>query len=358
MFTKPVDTEEVPDYTTIIKKPMDLETMMMKVDFHKYECARDFLNDIELICQNALEYNPARTSADKQIRHRACSLRDYAYTLIKTEMDSDFEDKCQEIAKKRKERKYRPTEFLPPYIYTPDNRGNNDNIVDEENKEDKSEKLYSSKATHKKRKLRHSWSRGFLKKKRKTNSQSQVEEKVSTSDEPKENDEESKNERREAARETPSAPQGSQSQEHLEKDRVTPDRMLTINCDENTPRRLSASSSLLSPKRSLNDLLSPSELLDNPLDFDDVEEALNETAPAPCSENRVECSQTELEKILDQAVKVTDGSTLITLLDLYNQLNRIVKKYSRTHCRSSLPKQLSDELSRFKGKSSKRNSST
>ncbi|KAJ8930921.1 hypothetical protein NQ314_016234 [Rhamnusium bicolor] len=60
MFTKPVDTEEVPDYTTIIKQPMDLETMMTKVDFHRYECAKDFLNDIELICQNALEYNPAR----------------------------------------------------------------------------------------------------------------------------------------------------------------------------------------------------------------------------------------------------------------------------------------------------------
>lgn len=60
MFTKPVDTEEVPDYTEIIKQPMDLETMMMKVDFHSYECAKDFLNDIDLICQNALEYNPAR----------------------------------------------------------------------------------------------------------------------------------------------------------------------------------------------------------------------------------------------------------------------------------------------------------
>lgn len=60
MFTKPVDTEEVPDYTKIIKQPMDLETMMTKVDFHRYECAKDFLSDIELIVQNALEYNPAR----------------------------------------------------------------------------------------------------------------------------------------------------------------------------------------------------------------------------------------------------------------------------------------------------------
>nr|CAH7737226.1 unnamed protein product [Callosobruchus chinensis] len=354
MFTKPVDTEEVPDYTTIIKKPMDLETMMMKVDFHKYECARDFLNDIELICQNALEYNPARTSADKQIRHRACSLRDYAYTLIKTEMDSDFEDKCQDISKKRKERKYRPTEFLPPYIYTPENLCNNGNIS-EENKEEKSAKFESSKIPHRKRKIRNSWSRGFLTKakRRKFSSQDQIEEKMSTSDEPKENDTESRNEQKDVNSDKPTVPE-----EQLENNRVEPDRMLTINCDYNTPKRPSASSSLLSPKRALSNLLSPSELLDNPLDFDDVEEALNESAPAPCSENRVECSQTELEKALDQVVKVTEGCTLITLLDLYNQLNRIVKRYSRTHCRSSLPKQLSEEISRFKGKSSKRNSST
>lgn len=43
--------------------------------------------------------------ADKQIRHRACTLRDTAYALIKAEMDTDFEEQCQEISKARKERK-------------------------------------------------------------------------------------------------------------------------------------------------------------------------------------------------------------------------------------------------------------
>lgn len=60
MFSKPVDIKEVPDYLSIIKEPMDLETMMTKIDLHKYTCAQDFLNDIELICRNALEYNPDR----------------------------------------------------------------------------------------------------------------------------------------------------------------------------------------------------------------------------------------------------------------------------------------------------------
>ncbi|XP_050677155.1 ATPase family AAA domain-containing protein 2-like [Leptidea sinapis] len=59
-FTKPVDLEEVTDYLDIIQQPMDLETMMTKVDMHKYNCAKEFLDDIDLICANALEYNPDR----------------------------------------------------------------------------------------------------------------------------------------------------------------------------------------------------------------------------------------------------------------------------------------------------------
>jgi ATPase family AAA domain-containing protein 2 len=59
-FTQPVDVEEVTDYLDIIKNPMDLETMMTKIDQHCYESAKDFLTDIEQICANALEYNPDR----------------------------------------------------------------------------------------------------------------------------------------------------------------------------------------------------------------------------------------------------------------------------------------------------------
>ena len=60
MFTRPVDIKEVPDYLDIIRQPMDLETMMTKIDQHAYESAKDFLTDIEQICLNALEYNPDR----------------------------------------------------------------------------------------------------------------------------------------------------------------------------------------------------------------------------------------------------------------------------------------------------------
>ncbi|KAK7081664.1 ATPase AAA domain-containing protein 2, partial [Halocaridina rubra] len=104
MFTKPVDEEEVPDYREIIKEPMDLETMMTKIDQHQYESAQEFLQDIDLICNNALEYNPDRNPEDKIIRHRACTLRDTAYAYIKAEMDTDFEYKCRDIRDGRKKR--------------------------------------------------------------------------------------------------------------------------------------------------------------------------------------------------------------------------------------------------------------
>nr|XP_023012859.1 ATPase family AAA domain-containing protein 2-like [Leptinotarsa decemlineata] len=349
MFTKPVDTKEVPDYTTIIKQPMDLETMMTKVDLYQYECAKDFLNDIELICQNALEYNPARSSADKQIRHRACSLRDYAYTLIKTEMDTDFEDKCQTISCNRKKRKHCPTKYLPPYIYTPEGQVDHESMLDttlDEQQDKLNEKSAEKFDSRTPRKRKRSWQKGQLlvkKKKKKSldNCQGQVDEKVSSS-ESKEND----------AKPTPTQPVTADEvssvivkEEHAETvtEVTTP---LTINCDIQTSR-VEPSNFLQSPRRRLSDLLSPSELLDNPLDFDDVDEALNEAENSK-TKNNIECSQTELEKALETAVKMTDGYSLVSLLDLYNHLSRIVKKYSRTHIRTQLPKELSKELSRCK----------
>ncbi|CAG9112240.1 unnamed protein product [Plutella xylostella] len=99
-------------------KETDIET---KVDMHKYNCAREFLDDVDLICANALEYNPDRTSSDKQIRHEACSLRDHAHALIDVEMDSDFELECQDIARKRQDEGMKSDTDVPDFIYTASN---------------------------------------------------------------------------------------------------------------------------------------------------------------------------------------------------------------------------------------------
>ncbi|KAK6180283.1 hypothetical protein SNE40_012469 [Patella caerulea] len=117
MFTKPVDLEEVPDYLVIIKQPMDMSTMMTKIDLHEYLTVKSFMSDIDLICRNALEYNPAKDPQGRAIRHRACAFKDTAYAIIKAELNSDFEKQCQEI-KEARERRGLKSRDVPDFYYT------------------------------------------------------------------------------------------------------------------------------------------------------------------------------------------------------------------------------------------------
>ncbi|XP_069776370.1 ATPase family AAA domain-containing protein 2-like isoform X2 [Narcine bancroftii] len=116
-FTKPVDVGEVPDYCTVIKQPMDLSTVMSNIDLHKYMTVKEYLYDIELICSNALEYNPDRDPADRMIRHRACALKDTAYAIMKSELDEEFEKLCEETQESRKNRGCCPSKFAPTFYH-------------------------------------------------------------------------------------------------------------------------------------------------------------------------------------------------------------------------------------------------
>ncbi|GIY05341.1 ATPase family AAA domain-containing protein 2B [Caerostris extrusa] len=113
VFSRPVDPTEVPDYQEVIKNPMDLETMMTKIDLQRYETVEQFLSDIDLVCQNALDYNPDRQPSDKVIRHRACSLKDVAHALVFTELDAEFEKMCKDIQIARRERGETPAPYPP-----------------------------------------------------------------------------------------------------------------------------------------------------------------------------------------------------------------------------------------------------
>lgn len=166
MFSKPVDVNEVPDYLQIIKEPMDLETMMTKIDLHKYACAQDFLADIDLLCRNALEYNPDRDPADKLIRHRACYLRDTAYALIKAEMDSDFEISCRSIREARKVRDENSSQrFVQEFFKEEDEDEEKEKSVKDKDK-DKEKDKEKEKEEGNKRKPRRAmkWSKGIVKK--------------------------------------------------------------------------------------------------------------------------------------------------------------------------------------------------
>ena len=56
LFAPPTATPpQVPDYYDIITQPMDLSTVMRKIDDHRYTVPRQWLDDIDLITKNALE---------------------------------------------------------------------------------------------------------------------------------------------------------------------------------------------------------------------------------------------------------------------------------------------------------------
>ncbi|XP_073299160.1 transcription factor GTE12-like isoform X2 [Primulina huaijiensis] len=59
-FSKPVDPVElnIPDYLSIITKPMDLGTIKRKLEGESYYGAQDFAADVRLTFSNAMLYNP------------------------------------------------------------------------------------------------------------------------------------------------------------------------------------------------------------------------------------------------------------------------------------------------------------
>ncbi|XP_045464560.1 transcription initiation factor TFIID subunit 1 isoform X2 [Harmonia axyridis] len=65
-FLKPVNKKCVKDYYTIVKKPMDLETIGKKVSAHKYHSRYEFLEDVQLILENCALYNGKDAAFTKQ----------------------------------------------------------------------------------------------------------------------------------------------------------------------------------------------------------------------------------------------------------------------------------------------------
>lgn len=53
IFHYPVMEDDAPDYHTVVKKPMDVTTLLQGVDSGKYITRAAFLDDVELIPANA-----------------------------------------------------------------------------------------------------------------------------------------------------------------------------------------------------------------------------------------------------------------------------------------------------------------
>ncbi|XP_029644075.1 transcription initiation factor TFIID subunit 1 isoform X1 [Octopus sinensis] len=56
-FHQPVNKKSVKDYYEVIKKPMDLSTLLKNVQLHKYQHRDQFIEDVELIFANSVKYN-------------------------------------------------------------------------------------------------------------------------------------------------------------------------------------------------------------------------------------------------------------------------------------------------------------
>ncbi|WWC69373.1 uncharacterized protein I206_103312 [Kwoniella pini CBS 10737] len=60
-FQKPVSKRDAPDYYEVIKKPMDLTTIIRNIKARKYKNKADFQSDLALIWENCYEYNSQET---------------------------------------------------------------------------------------------------------------------------------------------------------------------------------------------------------------------------------------------------------------------------------------------------------
>ncbi|KAL5492640.1 hypothetical protein ACEPAI_4087 [Sanghuangporus weigelae] len=77
-FKNPVSKAEVPDYFDVIKKPMCWNTIEAKLDANVYWNVKDFQDDIELVVNNAMQYN----KSDSPFYRTASRMKNQATALL------------------------------------------------------------------------------------------------------------------------------------------------------------------------------------------------------------------------------------------------------------------------------------
>lgn len=96
-FLEPVDKKVVPDYYTLIKKPMDFQTMLKKCARLSYASPQEFIEDAALVFENAESYNKADSEVyacmlvvEKQLKDLLAKvLPDWTY--YRTVLDKEVE---------------------------------------------------------------------------------------------------------------------------------------------------------------------------------------------------------------------------------------------------------------------------
>ncbi|KAM7255273.1 hypothetical protein ACFE04_020514 [Oxalis oulophora] len=95
-FHYPVSDEDAPNYRKVIQHPMDVATLLQRVDSEQYITSSSFLQDIDLIVFNAKAYNGDDYNGGR-IVSRAYELRDAVHGML-TQMDPALVGYCDKIA--------------------------------------------------------------------------------------------------------------------------------------------------------------------------------------------------------------------------------------------------------------------
>ncbi|XP_057845633.2 ATPase family AAA domain-containing protein At1g05910-like [Cryptomeria japonica] len=96
VFHYPVMDEDAPDYYAIVQNPMDITTLLQRVDNRRYLTCSAFLQDVELIPANAKAYNGDDYNGAR-IVSRAYALRDAILGML-SQMDPALVAFCDKIA--------------------------------------------------------------------------------------------------------------------------------------------------------------------------------------------------------------------------------------------------------------------
>ena len=98
-FHEPVDpkSKDLKDYYKIIKKPMDLSTLLSNVTAQSYDRWTDFKADLQLIWDNCIEYNEEGSPIAKQAIEM--ELATQKLLVRKEESESEEEKKPKKRAK-------------------------------------------------------------------------------------------------------------------------------------------------------------------------------------------------------------------------------------------------------------------
>ncbi|KZV40898.1 ATPase family AAA domain-containing protein [Dorcoceras hygrometricum] len=95
-FHYPVMDEDAPNYRAIIQNPMDMATLLQRVDSGKYITCKAFLEDFDLILANAKKYNGDDYNGAR-IVSRAHELRDAVHGML-SQMDPSLVAFCDKLA--------------------------------------------------------------------------------------------------------------------------------------------------------------------------------------------------------------------------------------------------------------------